>query len=130
MCRVDALEVASCVCDFQCPKTVKSVCGSDGLTYDNDCQRKSAQCKLKKEIELVKNGQCVKVTETPIAAKYTRSHNFRIRVRMLSAPRTRSAARLLTELARAARAKVRALATPRTPWCAAQTGRITLLCAI
>ena len=67
MCRVDALEVATCVCDFQCPKTVKSVCGSDGLTYDNDCQRKSAQCKLKTEIELVKNGQCVKVKRTPIS---------------------------------------------------------------
>ena len=133
MCRVDALEVASCVCDFQCPKTVKSVCGSDGLTYDNDCQRKSAQCKLKKEIDLVKNGQCVKVKRTPIAAKYkhilnSTLSNFRIRVRMLSVPRTRSAARLLTELARAARAKVRALATPRTPWCADQTGRITLHC--
>ena len=71
VCRIDALEVASCVCDFQCPKTVKSVCGSDGLTYDNDCQRKSAQCKLKKEIELVKNGQCVKVNWTPQSLLYT-----------------------------------------------------------
>ena len=67
MCRVDSLEVATCVCDFQCPKTVKSVCGSDGLTYDNDCQRKSAQCKLKKEIELVKNGQCVKVKDSNLS---------------------------------------------------------------
>ena len=57
---MDAAGVASCQCDFQCSKSSKSVCGSDGLTYDNDCQRKSAQCKLKTSIELVKNGPCVK----------------------------------------------------------------------
>ena len=61
LCRVDPdNDVASCHCDFQCAKTVKSVCGSDGLTYDNDCERRSAQCKAKMPIDLVKNGPCVK----------------------------------------------------------------------
>ena len=59
-CKTDSNEIASCHCSFQCPKSVKSVCGSDGLTYDNDCERKSAQCKLKTTIDLVKTGPCVK----------------------------------------------------------------------
>ena len=60
VCKVDDEDRASCHCEFQCPKSVKSVCGSDGLTYDNDCERASAQCKLQTKIELVKNGPCVK----------------------------------------------------------------------
>ena len=60
VCVLDENEEASCVCDFQCPKSVKSVCGSDDLTYDNDCERASAQCKLQTKIDLVKNGPCVK----------------------------------------------------------------------
>ena len=59
-CRTDSDGVASCHCSFQCPKSIKSVCGSDGLTYDNDCERKSAQCKLKTTIELAKPGPCIK----------------------------------------------------------------------
>ena len=60
VCRVDEDDVATCQCEFQCSKSVKSVCGSDGLTYDNDCQRLSAQCKLQTKIELVSAGACVK----------------------------------------------------------------------
>ena len=60
VCKVDSNEEAACHCDFQCPISVKSVCGSDGLTYDNDCQRRSAQCKTKSTIQLVKSGSCVK----------------------------------------------------------------------
>ena len=60
VCVLDENEEASCQCDFQCPKSVKSVCGSDELTYDNDCERASAQCKLQTKIDLIKNGPCVK----------------------------------------------------------------------
>ena len=60
VCRVDNNDEPSCICDFNCPKSVKSVCGSDGLTYDSDCQRKSAQCRLQTTITLAKPGPCVK----------------------------------------------------------------------
>ena len=123
VCRVDATEAASCVCDFQCPKTVKSVCGSDGLTYDNDCQRKSAQCKLKKEIELVKNGQCVKVKDSFLLfLAFIFLPHFRIPVRTWSVLRTRSAAHHLMGPARAAPAGGPVRATLLTPWCAAPMG--------
>ena len=132
VCRVDATEAASCVCDFQCPKTVKSVCGSDGLTYDNDCQRKSAQCKLKKEIELVKNGQCVKVKDSFLLfLAFIFLPHFRIPVRTWSVPPTKSASLHLMEPQQDV--PVRAPVLHRIslqPWSVVQMARIILLFAI
>ena len=49
-----------CICPTlsNCPKEIKPVCGQNGVTYINDCFRKVASCKGKKNIPLSHLGEC------------------------------------------------------------------------
>ncbi|RMX61255.1 hypothetical protein pdam_00007370, partial [Pocillopora damicornis] len=47
-----------CECIQECPKVMKEVCGSDNVTYDNECQLKKAACEKYTEIEIVDKGPC------------------------------------------------------------------------
>ena len=56
-CKVEA-GVANCECDFSCPGSYSPVCGSDQITYDNECKMREAGCKAKKTITVLLNETC------------------------------------------------------------------------
>ena len=55
----DGIET-ECVCPLleDCPDDVNKVCGSDGRTYDNECQLRAVSCLKRKEITPEYNGTC------------------------------------------------------------------------
>ena len=50
--------VPKCVCPDLCPQRMAPVCGSDGLTYENDCAMRRASCKSEKTITVANRGPC------------------------------------------------------------------------
>jgi len=46
------------VCKRKCPEIYKPVCGTDGITYDNQCYLNIAICKSKGKIKKEKDGGC------------------------------------------------------------------------
>ena len=47
-----------CRCSLACPDTVRYVCGSDGRTYDNECQLRRDSCRSNTRITVSSAGRC------------------------------------------------------------------------
>ncbi|PFX14340.1 Neuropilin-1 [Stylophora pistillata] len=47
-----------CECIQECPRVMKQVCGSDGVTYGNECLLKKAACENNTRIKIMEEGSC------------------------------------------------------------------------
>ncbi|XP_064610786.1 agrin-like isoform X2 [Liolophura sinensis] len=57
VCESDGKQ-ARCVCPSQCVQVESKVCGTDGVTYQNECELKVAACTKKQLITIVSVGEC------------------------------------------------------------------------
>ena len=60
----------TCECIGDCHKVSKPVCGSDGVTYDNECLLQKTACEKNKEIKVVNNGSCQGMLIAPNLSHY------------------------------------------------------------
>ncbi|XP_063292084.1 agrin isoform X1 [Pelobates fuscus] len=56
-----------CVCDFTCHAVLRNlVCGSDGVTYSNECELKKTRCERRQDLYVAGQGPCrVTTTSSP-----------------------------------------------------------------
>lgn len=61
-CNINRQGVAECVCPTSCEPVLRPICGSDGVTYDNECQLQKDACQNELPISLKQRGPCGKTT--------------------------------------------------------------------
>ncbi|XP_036359766.1 agrin isoform X5 [Octopus sinensis] len=57
-CNINRQGVAECVCPTSCEPVLRPICGSDGVTYDNECQLQKDACQNELPIILKQRGPC------------------------------------------------------------------------
>ncbi|KAG5838800.1 hypothetical protein ANANG_G00227450 [Anguilla anguilla] len=69
VCLVERLG-PRCSCEpIQCDGTYRPLCGKDGRTYANDCERQRAECQAKAHIPIKQQGPCDLLTPSPCLRK-------------------------------------------------------------
>lgn len=61
-----------CKCIQSCTFELSEVCGSDGVTYQNECELKRAACLNKNQLEIAKRGPCPRTKCIPHCHKRSR----------------------------------------------------------
>ncbi|XP_076065553.1 agrin-like isoform X2 [Oratosquilla oratoria] len=57
-CKADESGGSQCICPEDCPAEVSPVCGSDDMTYPNECELKLMSCRKNKFIIVRSKGDC------------------------------------------------------------------------
>uniref|UniRef100_A0A1I7XAX0 Agrin-like n=1 Tax=Heterorhabditis bacteriophora TaxID=37862 RepID=A0A1I7XAX0_HETBA len=57
-CHISKNGTAECRCNKKCELILKPVCGTNGITYDNECELRRLSCEEKSRIEVHHEGTC------------------------------------------------------------------------
>ncbi|KPM04953.1 Agrin-like protein 3, partial [Sarcoptes scabiei] len=57
-CEINRYGIATCLCPQQCSKILKPVCGTDGETYDSECDLKRLACLEHRNVSIRYMGSC------------------------------------------------------------------------
>lgn len=57
-CEIDRYGIATCICPDTCPPVLKPVCGSDGITYDSECELARISCHNGTSVTIVSHSLC------------------------------------------------------------------------
>ena len=60
ICKTAANQQPRCECPT-CPKDKEPVCGSDGKTYDSECEMRRASCLTTRPLSVKSKGKCGRV---------------------------------------------------------------------
>ncbi|XP_028394002.1 collagen alpha-5(VI) chain-like [Dendronephthya gigantea] len=66
-CSAQADDSTLCQCNEKCPTTSDPVCGSNEVSYDNECEMKRDMCLKQKPISVKRKGSCKLVVDLVIA---------------------------------------------------------------
>lgn len=54
------IQTEQCVCVSECVESNQPVCGSDGITYNSECELNVRACEKKMDLRVVSQGECSK----------------------------------------------------------------------
>uniref|UniRef100_A0A3B3Y415 Kazal-like domain-containing protein n=1 Tax=Poecilia mexicana TaxID=48701 RepID=A0A3B3Y415_9TELE len=60
ICLLHAFRAGRCVCPSECVESHQPVCGSDGHTYQSECELNVRSCTEQVELRVVSQGECSK----------------------------------------------------------------------
>ncbi|XP_023932250.1 agrin-like isoform X3 [Lingula anatina] len=58
ICVADSRGNAKCLCQEDCQQTTNKVCGTDGITYNNECELQLESCRKRTPIHVRRQGAC------------------------------------------------------------------------